>query len=199
MATDPLEPIAPRNVDEWLRVAHALRWGSHVDADSVYIVMSTVPPLYQIQGIRASLQDARALLDQSIADEMNWSTAERDARQIFGPVEVPELSFENSFALVGKPWYTGSYFIDDIGIGTGSPPGLPKPNEITGCRLTIDWTHGGEPYSRYWNLSPDTMAIFLTRGAAEMFLYPHDQAFFGHEHEQELRARNGHDEPHSQD
>jgi hypothetical protein len=35
------------------------------------------------------------------------------------------------------------------------------------------------------------MAIFLTRGSAEMFLYPHYQAFFGYDYEGELRTRNG--------
>src|SRR5262245_39700384 len=195
MTLDPLEPITPRNVDEWLRVAHALRWGSHVDADSAYVVMSTVPPLYQVQGIRETIADARALYDDDIPDEMNWSTEEKSSRQIFGPVEVPAPWFEDAFAPIGKPWYTGTFAFNSLGIGTGSPPGPPLPNELTSCRVTVGWTHEGESYSRYWDLSADTMAIFLTRGAAEMFLYPHYQAFFGFEHEQELRVRNGHDEP----
>ena len=187
------QPIIPNTVDEWLRIAHALRWGAHVSSRSVYIVMSNVAPLYQIQGVTATLEAAQTLIGRDVSSLSRWTRAESAGRQIYGPIALPEAWFDNTFGPIGKPWYTGTQLGEEIAPpGGGRPPEPPEPNEITRCQLRVDWMHDRRPYSGTWDFSPDTMAIFLTRGAAEMFLYPHYEAFFGYAHEEALRARNGH-------
>ena len=191
MAVDSRQvPILPRTVDEWHRIAHALRWGAHVPAGPVYVVMSTIPPLYQIQGISTGLTAARELFARDVDSEMHWTGEEVEARQIFGPIELPTLSYENTVSIIGKAWYTGSWLASGLGVGGTTPSAPPTPDEITAFRITIDWTHDGHSYSRRWDLPRETMAVFLTRGAAEMFLYPHSESYFGRSYEDELRARN---------
>ena len=96
------------------------------------------------------------------------------------------------FVPTGKAWYTGTHLGEEIvPPGGGRPPEAPAPNEITKLQLRVEWVHDRRAYASAWDFSPDTMAIFLTRGAAEMFLYPHDEAFFGYAHEDALRERNG--------
>jgi len=193
MASDAApQPILPTTVNEWLRIAHALRWGAHVSAGSVYIVMSTVAPLYQIQGVTERLDDAQRLIAGEVSRLARWSRDEIANRKIYGPIALPEAWFDDAFAPIGKPWYTGTQIGEEIPPpGGGRPPEAPKPNEITKLQLRVDWVHDRRPYTSTWEFSRDTMAIFLTRAAAEMFLYPHDEAFFGYAHEDELRARNG--------
>jgi hypothetical protein len=192
MASDAApRAVLPRTVDEWLRVAHALRWGAHVKDGPVYVVMSDTAPLYQVQGVTTSLADARALLRQDILPDAGWEPPEVTSRRIFGPIELPETWFTNSFAPIGKPFYTGTQIGAELPLAPGGTSQLPAPYEVTRCQLRVDWEHDGTTYSRTWNFSPDTMAIFLTRGSAEMFLYPHYQAFFGYDYEGELRTRNG--------
>ena len=185
---DAPRPTLPTTVDEWLRIAHALRWGAHVSGTSVYIVMSTVAPLYQIQGITTKLDDAQTLIASEVSRFARWTRDEIANRKIYGPVAVPETSYEDAFMPLGKGWYTGTYMAEEIIQPSGGLP--PLPNEVTKVQLRLEWTHDRRPYTGTWEFLPETMAIFFTRGAAEMFLYPHDQAFFGYAHEDALRARN---------
>ncbi|HEV8233992.1 MAG TPA: hypothetical protein VGP84_05315 [Gemmatimonadaceae bacterium] len=185
---DAPRPALPTTVDEWLRIAHALRWGAHVSGTSVYIVMSNVAPLYQIQGITTKLEDAQKLIRTEVSRLALWTRDEIDNRKLYGPIAVPETSYDNAFVPIGKGWYTGSYLAEEIIQPSGGKP--PAPNEITKVQMRVEWTHEGRKYTGTWEFFPETMAIFLTRGAAEMFLYPHDEAFFGYEHEDALRARN---------
>ena len=185
---DAPRPALPTTVGEWLRIAHALRWGAHVSGTSVYIVMSSVAPLYQIQGITTKLEDAQKLIRTEVSRLALWTRDEIDNRKLYGPIAVPATSYDNAFFPLGKGWYTGSYLAEEIIQPSGAEP--PEPNEITKVQMRLEWTHQGRPYTGTWEFFPETMAIFLTRGAAEMFLYPHDEAFFGYEHEDALRARN---------
>jgi hypothetical protein len=193
MASDAApQPILPTKVDEWLRIAHALRWRPLAAKQQVFIVMSTVAPLFQIQGVTAKLEDAQKLIARDVPDFARWTRDEIANRKIYGPIEMSETWFTDVFAPIGKPWYTGTHLGDEIAPpGGGRPPEPPEPNEITKVQLRVEWTHDRRPYTSTWEFSADTMAIFLTRGAAEMFLYPHDEAFFGYAHEDNLRARNG--------
>lgn len=192
MASDAApRPVLPTTVDQWLRIAHALRWGAHVKDGPVYVVMADRAPLYQVQGVTTSLADARTLIRQEVAASFNWDDREVAARKIFGPIELPDRLFANSFAPIGKPFFTSTQMAEEI-VAPGASPAPPEPYEITKCQLRVEWQRDGTAYSRSWDFSKDTMAIFLTRGSAEMFLYPHYDAFFGYAYADELRARNGH-------
>ena len=186
---DATQPTLPTSVDQWLRIAHALRWGAHVTGRSVYIVMSNVPPLYQIHGVTTKLDDAQKLIASDVSKLARWTSQEIANRKIYGPIDVPDTTYENAFIPIGKGWYTGSYMAEEIIQPSSGKP--PLPNEITKVELRAEWTHQGRSYTGTWGFFPETMAIFLTRGAAEMFLYPHDEAFFGYAHEDTLRQRNG--------
>jgi hypothetical protein len=176
-----MAPRVPKSVPEYRRIAHAFLAGSRYPAGSnVYSVMSTVAPLYRIQGVFPSLREAESVLAAPVPPELGWSEAEAAAREII-EATVPETRNLDGVVVITKDEWTG----ETLGIPDASVyPGEIRSGQIESMELVINSRGGRVRYA----IGPQVIAIFVTRGAAEMFLFPHVLDTFGHEYEKALRG-----------
>src|SRR5918992_4090165 len=82
-----IELRQPSGIDEWRRVVHALQAGTSITGQEAYLVASTVPPLYRVQGVVGSEAEARRLAASDVEAALGWSKQERNQRVIWGPIQ----------------------------------------------------------------------------------------------------------------
>jgi hypothetical protein len=176
-----MAPRLPQSVPEYRRIAHAFLAGSRYPAGStVYAVMSALAPLFRIQGVFPSLREAETVLAAPVPRELGWSDAEAAAREII-EATVPETRNLDGVVVITKDEWTGETLASaDAAIN----PGEMRSAQIESMELVINY---GARQARY-AIGKQVIAIFVTRGAAEMFLFPHVLDTFGHEYETTLRA-----------
>ena len=175
-----MPPRKPQTVDEYRRIAHAFLAGSRYPTSStVYAVMSTVPPLYRIQGVYPTVDEAEAVRAQPVPRTLGWSDAEAAAREIIEAV-VPDKKDFDRVLMIAKDEWTG----ETLAYADAINPGESRSSEIESMELVVNY---GTRQARY-PLGRQVIAIFVTRGAAEMFLFPHVLDTFGHEYEAALRT-----------
>ena len=176
-----MAPRKPQTVPEYRRIAHAFLAGSQYPAGSkVYVIMSTVAPLYRVQGVFASLREAEAVLASAVPRELGWTEAEAAAREII-EADVPETrDFDRVWVLTKDEWTGESFAMSDPVVY----PGDRRSSEIESMELVVTYKSGRVRYP----MGKQVAAIFITRGATEMFLLPHAMDTFGHEYEAALRG-----------
>jgi hypothetical protein len=176
-----MAPRLPKSVPEYRRIAHAFLAGSRYPAGStVYAVMSTVAPLYRIQGVFPTYDAAEAVRLAPVPRELGWSDAEAAAREII-EATVPETRNLDGVVVITKDEWTGETLASaDAAIN----PGEMRSAQIESMELVVNYSAGQVRYP----IGNQVIAIFVTRGAAEMFLFPHVLDTFGHEYEKALRA-----------
>lgn len=159
----------PESVQEYLRLAHAFLAGSRFPPGrTVFVVAANVAPLRRVQGIYATADEAETVADGPVDLRLGWSQAERDNRVIYQMV-VPDLGYTNDVVMIEHPSWT-EWSRCDLLDGA-----RPRFDQITEMELRIT---SGTRTTRY-AVSRDADAIFITRGAVELFLSPHHTAVFG--------------------
>jgi hypothetical protein len=184
-----IELRQPSGIDEWRRVVHALQAGTSITGQEAYLVASTVPPLYRVQGVVGSEAEARRLAASDVEAALGWSKQERNQRVIWGPIQLPDPGPKIRIEPCDHPYWTEMW---------RPPPNRPPARvadpvlgEVTRIELRIEWRRGEVEDGATWVMAPGTDAIFLTRGALETFAYPHLQAVFGNDYVRELHSRLG--------
>ena len=173
----------PESVHEYLRIAHAFMAGSRfAPGSTVFVVASTQAPLYRVQGVFANVSEADAAADGPVPGPHSpWSREEAASRVVY-EVAVPRLWFTNEVDMIEHPSWT-EWPCCEARFAIRSPNDRPRFDQITAMELHI---HTGDREFVY-DVRKETDAIFITRGAAEMFLYPHYAAVFGHEYVERAR------------
>ena len=176
-------PRKPETIPEFRRLAHAFLGGSRFASGStVYVVMSTTAPLYRVQGIYETQAEAESVISHHVDPRLGWAKAEEDGRAVYD-VTVPHLPFSNDVLVITKDEWTGEQ------CALPTPPirsadDRPPFREIESMELRINWSGRTTTYA----IPATSIAVFITRGAAEMFLYPHYADTYGHEYAETLRA-----------
>jgi hypothetical protein len=174
----------PSTIGEYRRIAHAFLVGCKLPAGSkAYVVMSTDPPLYRVQGIYGSLVEADTALKALELPGFAWTKGERDAREIIECV-VPNMSDANQLKVRDEGYSTESQIrLPDN--QSAVPPGDLTFENIEQVQLNL--TVKGTVVT--YTFPECTTAIFLTQGAADAFLFSQYHAYFGHDYEVERRKR----------
>jgi hypothetical protein len=186
-------PRQPETVDEHRRVAHVFFGGAFAAGEEFDILVSSEPP-HRVFAVRPSSEEA-------------WKRplGARTGVVWLGPIVSPGAPFpsEDDPGRVMRPCFhdpatepevddDGREEDDDDNNKTEDRRGAPRVNEITKAELRLEWTQRGRTFYRTWRIRKAFDAIFLTRGAMEMFFYPHYEASFGRTYTQQLRERIGH-------
>jgi hypothetical protein len=175
-----MPPRKPQTIPEYRRLAHAFLAGSRYPAGStVYVIMSILAPLYRVQGVFSGLRETEAVLAAPVPRELGWTEAEAAARQII-EADVPETPDFDRVSILGKDEWTG----ETLAVSDPGYPGERRSRDIESMELVINYTKGSVRYA----IGKQVAAIFITRGAAEMFLLPHALDTFGHVYEAALRS-----------
>ena len=174
----------PSTIAEYRRIAHAFLVGCKLPAGSkAYVVMSTEPPLYRVQGIYGSLEEADKALKARALPGFAWTPGEKGSREIIECV-VPDMSDANKLT-VRVEGYTTEANITSPDNQSAVPPDALKFENIEKVQLNI--TIKGTVVT--YTFPGCVTAIFLTQGAADAFLFSQYHAYFGHDYEVERRKR----------
>jgi hypothetical protein len=175
-------PRNPETVPEFRRIAHAFLAGSqYPPGTTVYLVMSTVAPMHRIRGVFGELRIAEQVLQDSVPRELRWTADEAKNRVIITAVVPGDSAEFNRVLIICKDEWTGESF------ATSDPivrPGDRRSDQIERMELVVTYASGPVRYA----IPKHAAAVFITRGAAEMFLLPHSLDTFGHEYERTLRG-----------
>jgi hypothetical protein len=170
----------PSTVDEFRRVAHAFLAGSRLEEGSTAFVVASTVGLRRIQGIYPSVDAAQSAAGDEVDARLGWTREEEHNRVIY-PVRVPRSAFPNWVIVMEHPSWT-----DPVCVAPAPRfrPGTRTFDQIRSAEVRVTWN---DDTTTTYELSPDTDAVFITRGAAEMFAYPHYAATFGHAYAEALR------------
>lgn len=171
----------PSTTEGWLRAIHAVRNGA--PGTEAWIVVANVPPLYRVQGVVTSRGLAEQLLNGP--PPQDWATDEASSRVIWGPITCSALHVMDVFDPLPHNCWTESPTAPTLRNNARSE--AINLLDVSNIRLVV--SHGGVDTT--YTFPDATDAIFLTRGAREMFLYPQYGAFFGIEYMKALMARIG--------
>jgi hypothetical protein len=213
MATDG--PRLPRTADECRRVAHVFFAGAYEPGKRYYIIASARYPhhVYAVYPAGAERPTVRAAEEDRLvefgpieASDPPFSSASdagedsedaEDSEEARVPDEIRVVEHDGG---ITEPQGGGD---DDDRDGDHDDErdadkredsrGRPRMSEVKRTELRVEWTRGRTTYWRSWRLSRTADAVFLTRGAMEMFFYPHYAAAFGHRYTLELRRSMGDD------
>jgi hypothetical protein len=178
-------PTPPSTIAEYRRLAHAFLVGCKLPAGSpAYVVMSSAPPLYRVQGIYPTQAAAEAAVAQPSPAGFTWTATELSARNIY-QTTVPDLSRANQLVIMEEGDSTESNNRNASPEPDAATRDLLRYENIRAMelRITVNDTVVTFP------LSPETTALFITRGAAETFLFSHYFAYFGPEYATTRLAR----------
>jgi len=167
----------PTTIMEFRRLGHAFLAGSKFKkGDVVYVVASTTEPLRRIQETFATLAEAEDAIRRGVQPARGWSPAEARSRVIY-QVTVPDAD-ELSQLVIGDHEYT-DLDGDDVRMFRSKTLG-----DIASVEVHVTLKTGECEVFRPSGV-PD--AIFISRGAYELFVFPAYQSAFGPKYVQALR------------
>jgi hypothetical protein len=176
----------PTTIPEFRRLANAFLTGSRYPSGSeVYIVMSTrgLRPINQV--IPVDSKDSEAAIDAALKDPSPAGfTDEERGEQVVYRVTVPDVTRLNHI-LVGPHGWSGCRFLKHRH-NADAPPEGASLERIKSTSLHITWDNGK---TSVYDFPPETDAIGLTRGAAELFALTVYQATYGDDYVRAFRAR----------
>lgn len=171
----------PTTTEGWLRAIHAVRNGA--PGTEAWIVAADVPPLYRVQQVVTSRGAAEQVLNTNAPQD--WNPDEMAARVIWGPITCSAVQLMDVFDPFPHNEWTECPTNPTLRSAARSAP--MHIREVSDIRLVVSYRGVDKTYT----FPEGTDAIFLTRGAREMFLYPQYGAFFGVEYMTALIARIG--------
>lgn len=177
----PVNAEYPTTTEGWLRAIHAVRNGA--PGTEAWIVAANLPPLYRVQAVVTSRGQAEQLLH--VDSPLDWTSEEAAARTIWGPITCSSFQVLDIFDPLPHNCWTESP--TNPTLRSAALEAEVHIRDVSNIRLVV--SIGGEDQT--YSFSKDTDAIFLTRGAREMFLYPQYGAFFGIKYMKDLMARIG--------
>jgi hypothetical protein len=181
MADEKSHVRVPTTIEEYRRLGHAFLAGSkHPAKDCVWVVASTWPPFHRVQQVCATEAEAEAILAAPVDPRLGWSDAEAERRVIY------KVCHEKPKDATATYQRQALDEIDPTGHGMTEPADLPIIAgvsddgrifaDVASVELRVNWTDGTS--TTYGSVvTPD--AIFITRGAFEMFALPAYGAAYG--------------------
>lgn len=177
----PVNAAYPTTTQGWLRAIHAVRNGT--PSSEAWIVASSIHPLYRVQKVVTSRGEAERLLTTDAPSD--WTSDEAASRTIWGPITCSSFQALDVFDPLPHNCWTESLTAPSLRSTARSA--AISIRDVSNIRLVVSINGVDQTYA----FNEDTDAIFLTRGAREMFLYPQYGAFFGTEYLTALLARIG--------
>ncbi len=171
----------PSTTEGWLRAIHAVRNGA--PGTEAWIVVADAPPLYRVQAVVTSRAAAEQVLTQQTPQD--WSADEMAGRVIWGPITCSAYQVMDVFDPLPHNCWTESPTSPMLRNSARSQ--AINLLDVSNIRLVVSINGVDKTYT----FPNATDAIFLTRGAREMFLYPQYGAFFGTEYMKALIERIG--------
>lgn len=178
----PAEPTltTPTSIEEYRRLANAFLTGSRFPAGTVVYVIASTAGTRPIQDViwvsspTANQEVATALENSSPS---GFTPGEASARVTYR-VTVPAVDRLSKMRVV-LHGSTGSDLAPVLpaGAALAAPPEGASLGDIASAELHITWTNGRGTSA--YRLDPRTDAVFLTRGAFELFALTVYQAMYG--------------------
>lgn len=186
-----VDPRSPLTAAELRRIGQALRPECCPLSGSVFVVISRFPPLHRVLGVVASREEGQQLIEHRDRWVIELTADEAAHLTVVGPYQAAEPS---GFEILPRPhMFPCEWFPPGPPGGHGHPidwEALPSITEVSRVRVTLYYGERSDHQVEF-TINGPIDALFLTRGAADLFLFPAYQAAYGDEYVAAMRERMG--------